>query len=224
MGWDILQLVVYFICQKNMPVKVLLYEDNEPLRQSIKTMMQWSVEFELVAAMPDTVSLLTDIETFSPAVILMDIDMSPCNGVDAVQLLRQKHTILPVIMLTVFEDNDNITNAICAGASGYLLKKDMEQLIPAIKDVLNGGAPMTSTVAKKVLQLFPGKQEKKITHESLTSRETEILQSLVKGFSYKMIAVELSINIETVRSHIKKIYKKLQVSSATEAVYKASNR
>lgn len=207
-----------------MPVKVLLYEDNEPLRQSIKTLMQWNNEFDLVAAMPNSVSLLTDIETFTPDVILMDIDMPPSNGVEAVQLLRETNATLPVIMLTVFDDNDNIINAICAGASGYLLKKDMEQLVPAIKDVLNGGAPMTSSVAKKVLQLFPGKQEKKITHESLTERETEILQWLIKGCSYKMIADEMRISIETVRSHIKKIYKKLQVSSATEAVYKATHR
>jgi DNA-binding NarL/FixJ family response regulator len=207
-----------------MPVKVLLYEDNEPLRQSIKTLMQWNGEFELVAAMPNSVSLLTDIETFAPDVILMDIDMPPSNGVEAVQLLREISTTLPVIMLTVFDDNDNIINAICAGASGYLLKKDMEQLMPAIKDVLNGGAPMTSSVAKKVLQLFPGKQEKKFTHEGLTERETEILQWVIKGCSYKMIAYELQISIETVRSHIKKIYKKLQVSSATEAAYKATHQ
>lgn len=218
------RLCIIFMHRKNMPVKVLLYEDNEPLRQSIKTLMQWNPEFELVAAMPNAVSLLTDIETFAPDVILMDIDMPPSNGVEAVQRLRETNATLPVIMLTVFDDNDNIINAICAGASGYLLKKDMEQLIPAIKDVLNGGAPMTSSVAKKVLQLFPGKQEKKVTPEGLTTRETELLQCMVKGYSYKMIADELQISIETVRSHIKKIYKKLQVSSATEAVYKATLR
>lgn len=207
-----------------MAIKVLLYEDNEPLRQSIKTLMQWNNEFELEAAMPNALSLFTDIETFTPDVILMDIDMPPSNGVEAVKLLREKYTTLPVIMLTVFEDNDNIINAICAGASGYLLKKDIEQLMPAIKNVLDGGAPMTSSVAKKVLQLFPGRQEKKLVHEGLTKREEEILQLIVKGYSYKMIATELYINIETVRSHIKKIYKKMQVSSATEAVYKVTNR
>jgi len=204
-------------------VKVLLYEDNEPLRHSIKTLMQWNDEFELIAAMPDALSLLTDIETFHPDEILMDIDMPPSNGVEAVQKLREKHAELPVIMLTVFEDNDNIINSICAGANGYLLKKDMEHIMPAIKDVLGGGAPMTSSVARKVLQLFPGKPEKKIKTENLTARETEILQWLVKGYSYKMIANELGLSIETVRSHIKKIYKKLQVSSATEAVYKAAH-
>lgn len=183
--------------------------------------MQWNSEFELVAAMPDATGILEDIKTFHPDVILMDIDMPPSNGVESLKVLRKQYEALPVIMLTVFEDNDNIINSICAGANGYLLKKDMEQIIPAIKDVLNGGAPMTSSVARKVLQLFPGKQEKKICTENLTHRESEILHWLVKGYSYKMIAGELNVNIETVRSHIKKIYKKLHASSATEAIYKA---
>jgi DNA-binding NarL/FixJ family response regulator len=165
---------------------------------------------------------MEDIKIFKPDVIIMDIDMPPSNGVEALKLLRKQYDTLPVIMLTVFEDNDNIINAICAGASGYLLKKDIEQLMPAIKDVLQGGAPMTSSVARKVLQLFPGKQEKKVNTESLTQRESEILNWLVKGYSYKMIATETNLNVETVRSHLKKIYRKLQVRSATEAVYKAT--
>lgn len=207
-----------------MPYKVLLYEDNEPLRNSIKTLMQWNDELELVAALPDAEAILSDIGTLHPDVILMDIDMPPSNGVKALKMLRVSYPDLPVIMLTVFENNDNIINSICAGASGYLLKKDIEHLVPAIKDVLNGGAPMTSTVAKKVLQLFPGKQEKKIELDNLTAKETEILNWLVKGYSYKLIAAEMKITVETVRSHIKKIYKKLQVSSATEAIYKISKR
>jgi len=186
--------------------------------------MQWNSEFELVAAMPDATGILEDIKTFHPDVILMDIDMPPSNGVESLKALRKKYEALPVIMLTVFEDNDNIINSICAGANGYLLKKDMEQIMPAIKDVLNGGAPMTSSVARKVLQLFPGKQERKVELEILTAKESEILSWLVKGYSYKMIADQMHIAVETVRSHIKKIYKKLQVSSATEAVYKISNK
>jgi DNA-binding NarL/FixJ family response regulator len=214
--------MVYFTGINAMPVKVLLYEDNEALRNSIQTLMAWSNEFELVGAMPHAEGLLEDITAFNPDVLLMDIDMPPSNGVKAVELLRKQYPDLPVIMLTVFEDNDNIVNAIRAGASGYLLKKDMEQLMPAIKDVLNGGAPMTSTVARKVLQLFPAKPDRNTIMEDLTTRESEILHWLIKGYSYKMIAAELQLNIETVRSHIKKIYRKLQVSSATEAIYKAT--
>ena len=224
MGWQQCVDFFYFVQSddNSMTHKVLLYEDNEPLRNSIAVLMQWDAGYELIAAKPNTLTLIRDIEEYQPDVILMDIDMPPTNGVEAVRQLRTIYTDLPVIMLTVFEDNDNIINAIQAGASGYLLKKDMEHILSAIKDVLTGGAPMTSSVARKILQLFPGRKEKLNNAESLTKRELEILQLLKTGQSYKMIAAELKIGIETVRSHLKKIYKKLQVNSATEAVYKSS--
>lgn len=204
-----------------MPVRVLIYDDNEHLRNSIKTLLQWNGDFEVAASFPDATSILTDITELNPGVILMDIDMPPSNGVEALLVLREKYPELPVIMLTVFEDNDNIVNSICAGASGYLLKKDIDQVIPSIKDVLAGGAPMTSTVARKVLQLFPRKtNDRPDAVNDLTQREGEILGWIEKGYSYKMIASELHLGVETVRTHIKKIYKKLQVNSATEALYK----
>lgn len=207
-----------------MPFRILLYDDNEFLRSSLSTLLQWNGEYEMAAALPDATSLHDDIAQLKPDVVLMDIDMPPSNGVQALKLLRRKYPDLPVIMLTVFEDNDHIVEAICAGASGYLLKKDIDQVIPAIRDVLNGGAPMTSTVARKVLQLFPGRSGQTEFPEALTPRENETLNLLVKGYSYKMIAAELQLALETVRSHIKNIYRKLQVSSATEAVYKVSRR
>jgi DNA-binding NarL/FixJ family response regulator len=207
-----------------MPIKVLIYDDNDHLRNSIKTMLQWDAAFEVAAAMPDATTVITDVHTFLPDVIIMDVDMPPSNGVEAVQTLRAAKIEIPVLMLTVFEDNDNIVNAICAGASGYLLKKDINNLSAAIKDVLNGGAPMTSIVAKKVIQLFPQKSPVKNSLPSaLTKREADILNEMIKGNSYKMIAANLNISLETVRTHLKNIYKKLQVSSATEAVYKATH-
>ena len=207
-----------------MPVKVLIYDDNNHLRNSIKTLLQWNDDFEVAAALPDATTILIDVQNLMPDVIIMDIDMPPGNGVDAVKTLRTAGHEIPIIMLTVFEDNDNIINAICAGANGYLLKKDMENISPAIKDVLNGGAPMTSLVAKKVLQQFAKKNaQKNSLPNDITKREQEILNLLVKGNSYKMIAAELYISIETVRTHLKSIYKKLQVSSAVEAVYKITH-
>jgi DNA-binding NarL/FixJ family response regulator len=207
-----------------MPIKVLIYDDNDHLRNSIKTMLQWNEDFEVAAAMPDATTVITDVTTLQPDVIIMDIDMPPSNGVQAVKDLRSANIETPVLMLTVFEDNDNIVNAICAGASGYLLKKDITNLGASIKDVLNGGAPMTSTVAKKVLQLFPPKAAAKTALPAdITKRESDILNELIKGNSYKMIAANLNISLETVRTHLKNIYKKLQVSSATEAVYKATH-
>jgi DNA-binding NarL/FixJ family response regulator len=207
-----------------MAIKVLIYDDNEHLRNSIKTLLLWNDDFGEAMVMPDATDVVNDVIRWKPDVIIMDIDMPPSNGVKAVKDLRDKQLQTPVIMLTVFEDNDNIVNAICAGASGYLLKKDMENIIPAIKDVLNGGAPMTSTVARKVLQLFPRKKTSQaILEGDLTRRETEILDELIKGNSYKMISARLEISVETIRSHLKNVYKKLQVNSATEAVYKATH-
>ena len=204
-----------------MPVRVLLYEDNENLRQSIATMFQWNAEYHLVAALQDASNVLADLKVYLPDVILMDIDMPESNGVDAVKCLRVVNDSLPVIMFTVFEDDDNIFNAICAGANGYLLKRNFDQIPAAIKDVLDGGAPMTSSVAKKVLSFVPRNQTEKLADiENLSNRESEILSLVAKGFSYKMIGSQLFISTETVRTHIKHIYKKLQVNSATGAVHK----
>jgi DNA-binding NarL/FixJ family response regulator len=206
-----------------MPVRLLVYEDNENLRNSLSSLLQWQQDVELIAVFPDAQSVLEDVRQCKPDVVLMDIDMPVVNGVDALKQIRTSYPELPVIMLTVFEDNENIFNAICAGASGYLLKKNFDQVVVAVKDVLAGGAPMTGVVAKKVLSLFPKptlaqKEEEGI----LSAREQDILHLLTKGYSYKMIADESNIALETVRSHIKKIYKKLQVNSATEAIYKIS--
>ena len=207
-----------------MPIKVLIYDDNDYLRSSIKMLLEWNSELDVVAAMPNATEVLKDIQILQPDVIIMDIDMPPSNGVTTVKEIRAANIDLPIIMLTVFEDNDNIVNAICAGASGYLLKKDITNLETSIKDVLNGGAPMTSLIAKKVLQLFPlVATPKKELPTSITKREVEILNELVKGNSYKMIAASLDISLETVRTHLKSVYKKLQVNSATEAVYKITH-
>ncbi len=196
------------------------------MRDSIASLLVLDETFEVSASFPNPRNVLKDIELLKPALILMDIDMPGINGVEAVKIIRSVFYDLPVIMLTVFEDDDNIYQSICAGASGYILKKTKpDMLIEMIKDVFDGGAPMTSSVAKKILQLFP-KNTSVATHndENLSKREIELLRLLVLGKSYKMIAGELFISIETVRTHIKKIYKKLQVNSATEAVYKAMAR
>lgn len=204
-----------------MAVKILLYEDNDDLRNSVVTMLQWNSLYTVVAALPDATGASADVEILKPDVILMDIDMPESNGVDAVVEIRKKNAEVHIIMFTVFDDDENIFNAICAGASGYILKKNIDQLPSAIDDVLDGGAPMNSSIAKRVLQyVSKTKVEKNKNIETLTKRELEILELVVRGFSYKMVAAELNVATETVRTHIKKIYKKLQVNSATEAIYK----
>jgi DNA-binding NarL/FixJ family response regulator len=205
-----------------MQVKAILYEDNQNLRNSLESLFRLQQEVELLAAFADAQTVMADVEQLQPDVVLMDIDMPGVSGIEALSSLRVRYPDLPVIMLTVFEDNEHIFNAICAGASGYLLKKNADQIVPSIREVLSGGAPMTGSIARKVLALFP-KPSQPVAQEDriLSDRETEILQLLIRGFSYKMIAAELQIALETVRSHIKKIYRKLQVNSATEAIYKA---
>jgi DNA-binding NarL/FixJ family response regulator len=204
-----------------MAINVLIFEDNQNLRFSIETMLEWNADFNLLKAMPDANTVEETLNSHQPDVILMDIDMPGTNGINALKKIRAINQLVHVIMLTVFEDETNIFDAICAGANGYILKKNFDQIPAAILDVMAGGAPMTSSIAKKVLSFVPKQQ---INHQSttalLTQRETQILEYIVKGFSYKMIAAKLDISVETIRSHIKKTYKKLQVNSATEAIYK----
>ena len=208
-----------------MTYKIIIYDDDEILRHSISSLLSLEDDFLILATKSNPLHVLDDIAVYNPDVILMDIEMPAMNGVEAVKAIRTKHTDLPVLMLTIFEDNENIYNALCAGASGYLLKKtDPESLANGIKDVLNGGAPMTGSIAKKVLQIFARKPEAADnSKELLTKREVELLSLMVKGRSYKMIAAELFIAVETVRSHIKNIYKKLQVNNAAGAVAIALN-
>jgi DNA-binding NarL/FixJ family response regulator len=205
-----------------MPVRILLYDDNEALRLGVTAMIADEPDFELVAAISNAETVEIDVRELKPDVVLMDIDMPHVNGVEAVRRIRRIAAALPVIMLTVFDDNENIFNAVCAGASGYILKRYASMEIPgAIRDVLTGGAPMTGSVARKVLKMIPVARNDEQEKTDLSEREREILQLLAQGFSYKMIAAEIKISLDTVRFHIKKIYDKLHVHSATEAVSKA---
>jgi DNA-binding NarL/FixJ family response regulator len=208
-----------------MPTKILIYDDNEILRLSLVQLINMQSDFTVVAHFENVLHVMHDIQQYSPDVILMDIEMPVINGVEAVQKIREKYTELPIVMLTVFEDNENVYNAICAGASGYLLKNvEPAKIADGIRDVLNGGAAITPSIAKKILTLFAPKPTiQKKPDVELTNREIELLSSLVKGNSYKMIADELFISTETVRTHIKRIYKKLEVNNASGAVSKAIN-
>lgn len=211
--------LIYF---SGMKARILIYDDNEILRNGIELLVDGEADMEMIAALPSAESVENDLALWRPDVVLMDIDMPVVNGVDAVKRIRQIKEELPIIMLTVFDDNENIFNAIYAGASGYILKRYLsEEIADAIRMVLNGGAPMTGSVARKVLKMLPQAKSEDQEQSKLSEKETKILQLLVNGFSYKMIASELFISIDTVRFHIKKIYEKLHVHSATEAVSKA---
>lgn len=203
-------------------IRVLVYEDNRDLREGMTFLLQATPQLELAGAFADCRDLRTQIPALRPDVVLMDIDMPGLTGIEATPLVKALHPSAQVLMLTVFEDEDKIFQAIRNGASGYLLKRTPPgEIIQAIFDVNQGGSPMTASVARKVLHYF---QEPALvtSHDyQLSPRELDILKGLVKGHSYKLIADELFISIDTVRSHIRHIYEKLQVNSKTEAVLKA---
>jgi len=206
-----------------MRARILLYDDSESLRQSLGELLNVEADMEFVAGFPNAETIEKDISSLKPDVVLMDIDMPAIDGVEAVKRVRKLRPDLPIIMLTVFDDNDNIFNAICAGASGYILKRyALSEIGSAIRNVLTGGAPMTGVVAKKVLQMIPpAKDETKSNPAGLTKKESAILTLMAQGYSYKMIAGELGNSHDTIRHHVKHIYDKLHVHSATQAVSKA---
>ena len=208
----------------NRPVKAIIYEDNEDMRESLAALIEHTPGFELAGSFINCQEADIHAAVLQPDVVLMDIEMPVVNGIKGIEKIRSVNAGTRIIVLTVFEDNHNVFAAICAGANGYLLKKSSPvQIVDAINDVLQGGAPMSSSIASKVLQLLADGQldKKQQINYGLTEREKQILESLVKGNSYKMIAAEEKIAMDTVKTHLKKIYQKLQVHSQTEAVAKA---
>ena len=204
-------------------LSVLIFEDNAPLRESISSLIAAKEGMELLGAFENALGVKDKVNEYQPDLILMDIDMPGMSGIAAVKELRLQSVNTPIIMLTVFDDNTHVLEAIRAGASGYLLKKHLSaRLYDSIEEVLSGGAPMSPSVARMVIASMQQKPEQENPYK-LTVREKEVLTSLSKGNSYKLIAAEFDISIDTVRTHIKKIYEKLQVHSQTEAVYKAIN-
>lgn len=201
--------------------KILIYEDNRQLRESLVGLFLLHDEFTVVGSFENTSNVLSQIAELKPSLIFMDIDMGESNGIDAVKKIRAAPHSTPVIMLTVFDDNDNIFNALYAGANGFLLKKHAaEKLVPAAYEALQGGGPMSPSIAGRVLQHFFHSTDL-FPKYNLTRRETETLSLMAAGNSYKLIAAELNISIDTVRAHVKHIYEKLHVNSQTEAVSKA---
>ena len=204
-------------------IRVIVFEDNMSLRTGLFHLINGSPGFECVGAFANCSNLMKNIREMQPDIVLMDIGMPGINGIEAVKIIREKYPDLKILMQTIFEENEKIFDSILAGANGYILKNtSSSQILEAIKDIYEGGAPMSPSIATKVLKMMgqPVQSPKNETF-NLSDREKEVLQLLVNGYSYKMIAAEMYISIDTVRSHIKKIYEKLHVNSKSEAVAKA---
>jgi DNA-binding NarL/FixJ family response regulator len=206
-----------------MAIKIFVYDDNIGRQEALKLLISNADDMEFVGAKENCVTVEHDMLYAEPDVVLMDIDMPGANGIEGLKRIRKCTPQVFIIMQTVFEDEDKIFEAIHYGAHGYFLKKTHpNKLIDGIRDVMEGGAPMTPSVARKVLEVFQQQASNKdAAFFDLTPREIEILSMLAKGLSYKMIADAGGITFHTVNSHLKKIYEKLHVHSATEAVAKA---
>lgn len=205
-----------------MKTSIVIYEDNIDFREAVVQLINASENYFCAGAFYKCNDVHKEVQSLKPQVILMDIDLPGRNGIEAVQLIRTFDKEVKIIMLTVFDDNKNVLSAICAGASGYLLKKySFEKLFDAIEEVLHGGAPMSANIARMVLEHVASNDFVGTEEYHLTAREKEILTQLVKGYSYKMIAGSLNISFETVKTFIRRIYEKLQVHNQSEAVAKA---
>jgi len=204
-------------------IRVTVFEDNKHLSESLFYLINGTPGFICAGAYHDCSDLLFKIKQSNPDVILMDIEMPGISGIEAVRIIKKEYPGIQILMQTIFYDDENIFNAICAGASGYLLKTTSPAgYIEAIKDVNNGGSPMSGSVARKVLEIFQKHISPAQTNNyQLTPKEKEILQHMVQGKSFKMIADVMGISYETVRTHMKSIYNRLHVNSNTEAVSKA---
>ena len=204
-----------------MAAKIVVFEDNDRLRESLAYLLKMN-GYDLVGDYNNCGDAANIARVYEPDVVLMDIDMPGKSGIEGVAHIKEARPKTAVIMYTVFEDDEKLFKCLCAGANGYLLKKTPPgRLFEAIQEVLDGGAPMSPSIARKVLSTFQTRTELNQYH--LTPREIEVLQWLIKGYSIKLIASEMQLAFDTVRSHLKNIYQKLHVNCGKEAIAKALN-
>jgi len=209
-----------------MDIRVAIFEDNKLVRDALQTILNGTNGFMCTGAFTDGNRWLIDIKRSEPDVVLMDIEMPGISGLELTKKICESFPKIKILIQTVFNDSEKIFLALCAGASGYILKNDPpHKYLEAINEVYNGGAPVSPSVAKKLLGFFSNKNVILVspgdTDYQLSEREKELLGLMVEGLNYKAIAERAFISYETVRTHVKHIYRKLHVASRSEAVMKA---
>ena len=206
-------------------ISVSIVDDEKELRESITTFLNGSPGLRCLSAYGSAEAALKGLPADQPEIVLMDINLGGMNGIECVAKLKAAAPAIMVLMLTVYEDTDQIFQALAAGASGYLLKRSSPtKLLAAIREMHGGGSPMSSSIARKVVASFQKSAQagKKLAH--LSPREESVLDCLAKGLTYKQIADQLDISIDTIRTYLRRIYEKLHVQSRTEAVAKYLSR
>ena len=211
-----------------MSITVAIVEDNSDIRQALEQIITLAVGYTLVGSCINGEDALAKIPTLNPEVVLMDINLGGIDGIECVKILKDQYPAMLFMMCTVYEEDEKIFEALSAGANGYILKKTTpDKLLAAITELQEGGAPMSSQIANKVVAAFKNNPPASITADSLeilTKREVEILIALSKGLLYKEIGEELFISSQTVRKHVYHIYEKLHVSNRIQAVNKFFGR
>ena len=203
-------------------IKVVIIEDRREIREGLSVMINFTDGFSCVGSYRSMEEALHRIGHNLPDVVLSDIGLPGMDGIEGVRILKEKYPQLVILMLSVYDDNERIFDALCAGATGYLLKKTPPaKLMESLRDAVNGGAPMSPEIARKVVTLFRDFRPPERVDYDLSPHELRLLKLLVEGHSYKTAALELKVSVNTISFHLKSIYEKLQVHSKSEAVAKA---
>lgn len=203
-------------------IKVAIIEDQHDIREGLATMLKFTDGYRCTGSYRSMEEALEKIKTDVPEVALVDIGLPGMNGIEGIRLLKERHPELLLLMLTVYDDDEYIFDALCAGACGYLLKKTPPaRLIESLREAMDGGAPMSPEVARKVIKLFREVRPPERADYHLTPHELRLLKLLVEGHNYKTAALEVGVSVTTVAFHMRNIYDKLQVHSKSEAVAKA---
>ena len=205
-----------------MSITLAIVEDLDEVRDGLRNFISLSPDFKVLDTFKTAEEAVDDLPKLKPDIVIMDISLPGMNGIECIRQLKDKSPRTQFMMFTVYENDEKVFEALKAGASGYLLKNTgLVQLIESLKELHNGGSPMSSNIARKLVTLFRSEQKETVNLEVLSNRENEILQLLAKGLLYKEIAEQLSISVSTVRQHIHHIYEKLHVQNRTEAINKA---